>query len=127
MIQMASTRSMATATSASTNPASSDERSSYDGSHEPLCPTCQRPIPDRAGDQQGRHYGDCDCEYWASQEHGEGPCGNVAWFAYVPIARRGEWEALGWRVTDALGYYHSQFSLLGEWRGEGEPIKPPSR
>src|SRR5260221_101786 len=99
MIPMASTRNTATATSASTNPASSNERSSYDGSHESVCPTCQRPIPDRAGDQQGRHYGDCDCEYWASQEHGEGPCDNASWFAFVPRADLSVWRLAGWRVT----------------------------
>jgi len=46
------------------------------------------------------------------------------WFHYIPRDREADWVSLGWRVTDKLGDYHGQYSLLGEWMGAGPPVKP---
>ena len=47
--------------------------------------------------------------------------GDVQWFRYVRHAERAAYEARGWVFAADLGLPHGAYSLLMEWRGEGEP------
>jgi hypothetical protein len=42
------------------------------------------------------------------------------WFHYIPLAEQIDWIELGWRIVAPIGEY----SVLGKWRGDGEPKKP---
>jgi len=89
-----------------------------------ICPTCKRPIADRTDSKSNgipRH---------VHFNEGTGPEYNAGfvdfshrWFHYIPRDKIKEWESLGWKVKE-LGPYHEQFSVLGEWGGDGEPVKP---
>jgi hypothetical protein len=45
----------------------------------------------------------------------------VTWFRYVRHADIPDRENQGWVVVDDLGQTHGAWSVLMEWRGEGEP------
>ena len=42
------------------------------------------------------------------------------YFYYIPIEEQEGWIAVGWQIVSPLGEY----SVLGKWGGEGEPVKP---
>lgn len=60
----------------------------------------------------------------AGTQAGEQGAG-TSYFRYVPYERVPAYDAIGWRALDGLaGTAHGEFSVLCEWRGEGEPVEP---
>lgn len=52
---------------------------------------------------------------------------SIKWVKYVPRHLKGEYEALGWQVSDSLkGLSHGDYSYIGVWKGEGDPKLPES-
>ena len=47
----------------------------------------------------------------------------ITWHKYIPIHSFLYWMALGWEVSD-LDSHHSRYSVLGTWKGIGDPIMP---
>ncbi len=45
----------------------------------------------------------------------------VRFYSYGAHGRRAEFEAVGWIFAAELGFPHGAYSVLREWRGEGEP------
>ena len=43
-------------------------------------------------------------------------------FIYIQHRDRSAFEALGWIVTPMI-YPHGVYSLIGEWVGDGEPVR----
>ena len=52
----------------------------------------------------------------------------MRWVRFILRERREEFEAVGWRIVDALdGTHHGTWSVLGEWEGEGDPPQPKAK
>ena len=106
---------------------SSTERWSRDeATNASVCPKGEQKLRNRTSDKSNGISGDICPEPGAGEGNNERSVGVsdfVTFHHYIPRDQIKEWEALGWKVTE-LGPYHDQFSVLGEWTGNGKPIKP---
>ena len=99
----------------------------YDDETNPdICSLCGRARANRIGAEWELDGGTHAIERAGSQ-HDERPVEDAdtgtRWFHYVPRAYQREWETLGWEVKE-IGAPHDSYSLLGEWKGVGPPLKP---
>ena len=104
-----------------------DRRPKNEAASTDLRPKSKPKISDRVSNKSNRISGGVHHDPGAGEEHNAGPMGIsdslITFHHYIPRDQIKEWEALGWKVKE-LGRYHDQFSVLGEWGGKGEPIKP---
>ena len=84
-----------------------------------ICPTCGTKSTHRAGRQSNGVPGDLHSDPGDGAKHDD----RLSWFHYISRDNIPAWEALGWKVKE-IGPPHDSYSILGEWTGDGPPIKP---
>ena len=92
-----------------------------------ICPACGQGVADRISGGRRNRGEKLYSDNRTGAKYNAGLVGDAdtraRWFYYIPRAHQKDWEALGWKVTE-IGAPHDTYSILGEWSGEGPPIKP---
>ena len=103
-------------------------RGDYETAERGICPACGATSADRAGGEPGgkpgHSPGGVHSDARSGEEHGNGPSENVKWFHYIPLAEWEEWEKIGWKISSVGAPHHDQYSVMGEWGGEGVAVRP---
>ena len=96
-----------------------------------ICPACGARGGNRVGgepsrqEESGNRGGDIHSDAGTGPEPGDGPDEDaIRWFHYIPLSEWEEWEKIGWKLSRIGHPPHDDYSVLGEWCGEGPAVRP---
>lgn len=98
--------------------------SEHEAANAGVCPACGANVGGGTGCKPSGDADNIHSDAGAGQEHGDGPDENIKWFHYIPLSEWEEWEKIGWRISRVGHSPHDDYSVMGEWRGEGPAVRP---